>query len=77
MATPASSAIPEYITDERHFLSRSRRWLRNRREIAGFVIDILCLLISERATGRLSIDLTEGSAASAHFEQRESIGDPS
>jgi len=53
------------------FYRRTRRWMRYRRELAGFVIDVLCVLIRERATGRLVINLTQGCAASAEFEQPE------
>ena len=56
-------------------VSNIRTWLRYRRELAGFLIDVLCVLINERATGRLSIDLTQGCAASAEFVERADIDD--
>ena len=57
------------------FYRHTRRWMRYRRELAGFLIDVLCVLVSERATGRLSIDLTQGCAASAEFVERADIDD--
>lgn len=79
-AAPAPAALG-YSIDDTRITQRTRRWYRNRRELAGFLIDILCLLIEEGATGRLTLNLTGGTAASAQFEQREpsepSDGDPS
>jgi hypothetical protein len=65
------SALDIGIADD--FYRRTRRWLRYRRELAGFVIDVLCVLVSERATGRLTINLTRGCAASAEFENNECV----
>jgi hypothetical protein len=53
------------------------RWWRYRRELAGFVIDILCILVSERATGRLTMDISEGSVSSVEFTQKMELADPS
>jgi|HubBroStandDraft_6_1064221.scaffolds.fasta_scaffold214564_2 hypothetical protein len=49
---------------------RIRRWMRYRRELAGFVIDVLCVLVAERATGCMRINLNQGVAQSIEFEQR-------
>jgi hypothetical protein len=54
---------------------RIRRWSRYRRELPGFLIDVLCVLIAEGATGRLSLNLTQGSTASIEFEQRSDAPD--
>jgi hypothetical protein len=51
-------------------VTRVRRWMRYRRELAGFVIDVLCELAKERATGRLTINFGQGCAQSAEFEER-------
>jgi hypothetical protein len=71
-AVVSSSVAPSIsLSAADDFLRRTRRWLRYRRELAGFVIDVLCVLVSERATGRLTINLTRGCAASAEFENNE------
>jgi hypothetical protein len=64
------SSAPAFIDVPAESHKRIRRWSRYRRELAGFLIDVLCVLVSEGATGRLSIDLSQGSAASIEFEQR-------
>jgi hypothetical protein len=65
-------------TPERiHTFAQIRRWTRYRRELAGFIIDVLCELVSERATGRLTINLSEGYASSAEFREEAQITDPS
>ncbi len=76
-ATASTSPAFPGITDDHHILSRVRRWMRYRRELAGFVIDVLCVLVAERATGRLTIDISEGSASIAEFEERAKLSDPS
>jgi hypothetical protein len=68
-----SAALPLPPPDSSAFHLRVRRWMRYRRELAGFLIDVLCELVSERATGRLTIDLTQGCAACATFEERSSL----
>ena len=60
-------------TRDSHFIQRIRCWSRSRRELAGFVIDVLCVLVAEGATGCLSINLTRGCAASAEFVERAEI----
>ena len=60
-------------TDDTRFVRRVRRWMRYRRELAGFVIDVLCVLIEERATGRLQINFSEGCAASVEFEEQAQL----
>jgi len=72
-----SAVAPAFVDTptRRVTLSNIRTWMRYRRELAGFVIDVLCVLINERATGRLSIDLTQGCAASAEFVERVDIDD--
>jgi hypothetical protein len=70
-----SATAPTFVESpsRRTFLSNVRTWSRYRRELAGFVIDVLCVLINERATGRLSIDLTQGCAAQAEFVERADL----
>jgi hypothetical protein len=65
------------IAEDHRYHIRTRRWLRYRRELAGFLIDILCTLVSEGATGRLLINFNQGGAASVEFEERECLDDDS
>jgi hypothetical protein len=67
---PAASDLSGYVVEERFSITRTRRWLRLRRDLVGFAIDILFALMSERATGRLTIHLTEGSACAAEFDEQ-------
>jgi hypothetical protein len=80
MSTAVASPAPapaDYIR-ERHFSLRSvRRWMRLRRELAGFLVDVLCELVAERATGKLTINLSQGSATCAEFDEQSPISDPS
>ena len=72
MATPAPTRIADYDIVESITISHVRRWLRARRELAGFLIDVLCELVAERATGTLTVHLTQGCAASAEFTSKRS-----
>lgn len=63
-----SSSAPTYIDTPDELTKRVRRWSRYRRELAGFLIDVLCVLVSERATGCLKINFSQGSVACAEFE---------
>lgn len=38
----------------------TRTFLRNRRDPASFLVDLLTLLASEKTTGRMIIDLSQG-----------------
>jgi hypothetical protein len=73
MSSASASIAPVGIIEDRHYVSRVRRWMRYRRELAGFVIDVLCVLIEERATGRLQINFSEGCAASVEFEEQAQL----
>ena len=73
-----SATTPIVHRSESHLtLTQTRLWWRYRRELAGFVIDVLCELVAERATGALTINLTQGCAASAKFVEEVSPTDPS
>lgn len=77
--TTPSTTLPTFVAcsiEERHFIGRMRRWMRYRRELAGFVIDVLCVLVSEGATGTLTINLSEGCAACAEFEETTRLSNP-
>jgi hypothetical protein len=58
-----------YIVEERFSVARVRRWMRLRRDLVGFIIDVLFTLMSEEATGKLTINLTRGHASCAEFEE--------
>lgn len=73
MSDIVKTALPTYFVDDRHFIFRRRRWTRNRREMAGFVIDVLCEITAERSTGTLSFNITQGTSASAEFEEKNKI----
>jgi hypothetical protein len=79
MGRNCMTAAPAFVgvTDDHHYISRIRRWMRYRRELAGFVIDVLCTLTEESATGQLRINFTRGCAASAEFEEEAQLTDPS
>jgi hypothetical protein len=74
-----SSSTPTFVgvTDDHHYISRIRRWMRRHRELAGFVIDVLCTLTEESATGQLRINFTQGCAACIEFEEEAQLTDPS
>jgi hypothetical protein len=69
MSTIAPPDLSGYIVDERFSVARVRRWMRLRRDLVGFVIDVLFALMSEEATGKLTINLTRGHASCAEFEE--------
>jgi hypothetical protein len=69
MSTLAPPDLSGYIIDERFSIARVRRWMRLRRDLVGFVIDVLFTLMSEKATGKLTINLTQGMAMCAEFEE--------
>jgi hypothetical protein len=73
----ATASIPEYAIEERRLISRVRRWLRFRRDLLSFVSDILLTLVDERATGKLTINLTQGCAVCAEFEEQARLSEPS
>jgi hypothetical protein len=71
----ASASIPDYAIEARSFVVRARRWLRFRRDLISFVADILLTLTDEHATGKLTINLTQGCATHAEFEERATLND--
>jgi hypothetical protein len=68
-----STAQPPIYTDESHTLVRVRQFMRNRRDLHNFLIDIAMLIEREGVTGTLLLDFGQGHFGSARLEEKVRI----
>lgn len=55
---------------EEHFINRQRTFVATGRTTIAVVAEIIRALSSERATGKVTVNLSQGSICSIHFEER-------
>lgn len=64
---------PPLHADDSHTLVRVRRFMRDRRDLCNFLVDIVNMLEQERVTGTLYLDFGGGHFGSARLEERARI----